>query len=274
MKRFISLLPKWLNWIKLSKRQEFVCVTLLLTAGLLSTQLFTGSIRFDLLFGLSFAAYILSAITLREDLKRWEFVTLLTLPAYFTAAVFVFYFLLPTRWLTRLPIAALYAIGMYAILLTENIYNVAAQRTIALIRAAHSVGFLLSLVTVFFLIDTVLSLRLPFYGNTLLALIIIFPLALQALWSMELTPTISPMVWIATLVITTIITQLVFVFSFWPIGTTIEALFITTTFYSLVGMTQQYVIGRLFTKTTREFLVVLIVVFFLVLATTRWGIGK
>ena len=62
----------------------------------------------------------------------------LTLPTLFTAAVGLFYFLLPVRWLTRLPVVILYSIGIYALLLTENIYNVAAERTIALFRAAHS----------------------------------------------------------------------------------------------------------------------------------------
>ena len=68
----------------------------------------------------------------------------------FTAAIALFYFLLPVRWLTRVPVAVLYAVGMYALLLTENIYNVAADRTIALLRAAQSIGYLLTLLTYFY----------------------------------------------------------------------------------------------------------------------------
>ena len=68
----------------------------------------------------------------------------------FYGAVAFFYFLLPVRWLTRIPVVVLYAVGIYALLLTENIYNVAADRTIALLRAAHSVGYLLTLDNVFF----------------------------------------------------------------------------------------------------------------------------
>lgn len=256
-----------------SKRQQFVSVTLILTFLLVLTQALGEGLRLDFLVGLTVVAYLLSAVVLRYDLRGWEFLTLLTLPAFYTGAVYLFYLLLPTRWLTRLPIAALYAIGMYAILLTENIYNVAAERTIQLLRAAHSVGFLLTLVTVFFLIDTLVSLHLTFYLNTLLALVILFPLCLQALWSMELTPSVSSSVWVSAIVVTMILTELVLIFSFWPIGTTIEALFITTAFYTLVGMTQQHLIGRLFTKTAREFIFVLAVVFMLVLSTTRWGSG-
>jgi hypothetical protein len=274
MKKLLSSLSRIrIPGITISKRQQFVAVTLLLTLILVATQLFSDSLRFDLLFFLGIAAYILSALVLRYELRGWEYLTLLILPSFYTAAVFLFYFLLPTRWLTRLPIAILYAIGMYAILLTENIYNVAAERTIQLIRAAHSVGFLLSLVTMFFLMDTALSLRLPFYLNVIITLCIVFPLALQALWSMELTATISANVLSGSLVIALLIMQLVLIFSFWPIKTTIEALFITTVFYSLVGMTQQYLIGRLFANTFREFLAVLLLVFILVIFTTRWGVG-
>ena len=258
---------------KLSKRQQFVTITLLLTFELVSTQIFTGGLRLDVLFFLGLSAYVFAALVLREELKGWEFVTLLTLPAFYTMAVFLFYFLLPTRWLTRLPIAVLYAIGMYAILLTENIYNVAAQRNIQLLRAAHSVGFLLTLVTLFFLVDTVLSLHLAFYFNMLLGILITFPLSLQALWSMELLPHISPKIWLGTFVTTLLVTELMLIFSFWPIRITIEALFITTVFYSLVGMTQQYLVERLFSKTIREYVTVIVIVFVLVILTTKWGVG-
>lgn len=272
MKKSIKNIKKFLlRLITLSKRQQLVAVTAILTLSLIATQLFVESLRIDVLLVLAGLTYLLSAYVLREELRGWDFVTLLILPSFYTAAVFLFYFLLPTRWLTRLPIAALYAVGMYAILLTENIFNVATERNIQLIRAAHSVGFLLTLVTVFFLIDTVFSLRLNFYYNVGLTILIILPLALQAFWQVELTQNISSTVLISAVVVTLIISQLTLVFSFWPIKSTIEALFITTVFYSLVGMMQQYIIGRLFRKTTREFLVVLILVFVLVITTTSWG---
>lgn len=259
--------------ISLSKRQQFVLATLVMTLLLMGTQIFSGGLRVDVLLGLVVTAYILSAVVLRQDLSRWEYVTLLILPSFYTGAVFLFYFLLPERWLTRLPIVVLYALGMYAILLTENIYNVAAERTIQLLRAAHSVGFLLTLITTFFLIQTLMSLRLDFYLNALIGMLIIFPLSLQTLWSMELTPTISLRVWIGSFVIALVISELVLILSFLPVRTTIEALYITTVFYTLVGMTQQLLIERLFKKTIQEYIIVLAIVSILVLWTVRWGEG-
>lgn len=273
-RRLKKLLELFKEKLSVSKRQQFVTVVAVLTLEMMATQLISGGLRLDVVIGLAISAYILSALVLRQDLKGWEYITLLVLPTLYTIAVFLFYFLLPTRWLTRLPIAFLYAVGMYAILLTENIYNVAAERNIQLLRAAHSVGFLLTLVTVFFLIDTLLSLHLPFYMNGLLAFVLMVPLVLQVLWAMVLTPTIPISVWLGTLVISFVLAQIVIIFSFWPIRITIESLFITTVFYSLVGMTQQFLVERLFSKTAREFLIVLVLVFLLVIFTTRWGVGS
>jgi len=132
----------------LTKRQEFVLVSLLLAIGLLLTQLLP-EYRYPMTIILALGAYVGSALVLRADLRGIKFFTLLILPALYTAAVTLFYFLLPLRWITRIPIVALYILGMYALLLTENIYNVAANRTIALLRAAHTIGFLITLVTYF-----------------------------------------------------------------------------------------------------------------------------
>src|SRR3972149_249894 len=158
---------RWDRRFTLTKRQQFVAITILLTFGLVLTQLVSDELRYLFVTGLALVTFLFSAFALREDLRGVEWVTLLTLPTLFTAAVALFYFLLPVRWLTRVPVAVLFGVGIYALLLTENIYNVAAIRTIALLRAAHSVGFLLTLVTYFLLVQTALSFRFPFYISTL-----------------------------------------------------------------------------------------------------------
>ena len=63
---------------------------------------------------------------------------------------------------------------------------------------------------------------------------------------------------------------LAFVFSFWPVKLTIEALFLTTVFYVLTGASQQYLLGKLFKKSITEFLTVFLAVFLLLLLTTAW----
>lgn len=267
---FVKRLKRWDRKLALSKRQEFVIITVVLSGILMLTQLVSTELRYPLVFLLSLLTYGLCAFALREDLKGAEWITLLMLPTLFTAAIGVFYFLLPVRWLTRLPIAALYAIGIYALLLTENIYNVAATRTIALLRAGHSVGFLLTLVTFFLLVQTVLAFRLYPIFNAGIVACITYALSLPVLWSMQLEPTIGKPVVDLSRIITVVLLELVWVFSMWPVRTTIQALLFTTCFYGLVGMGQQYLTERLYKRTVWEFFSVVIVVFLIVFVTTDW----
>ncbi len=261
---------RWDRRLTLTKRQQFVVVTLVLTVGLVLTQLVPAETRYPMVGLLALLSYLLSAFALREDLKGIEWLTLLTLPTLFTAAVGLFYFLLPVRWLTRLPIAALFAVGIYALLLTENIYNVAANRTIGLLRAAHSVGFLLTLLTYFLLLQTILAFRLIFWANTLLVIILSFFLIFQALWAMELTETVSRRVWQLTLSLALVLGQVAWAFSFWPVATTLQALFLTTSFYGLAGMAQQYLVEKLYKKNVVELFAVVAIVLAIVMIATRW----
>jgi hypothetical protein len=266
----VKRLKRWDRRMSLSKRQEFVLITTILTVVLMLTQLVSTEFRYPMVIGLSVLTYALCAVALREDLQGAEWVTLLTLPTLFTAAVGVFYFLLPVRWLTRLPIAALYAIGIYALLLTENIYNVAASRTIALLRAGHSVGFLLSLATYFLLVQSILAFRFYPITNALFVGIITFLLSLQVLWAMELDRTIGKRIRDLTVIITLVSAEIAWLFSLWPVRTTLQAVFLTTCFYGLAGMGQQYLTDRLYKRTVWEFFGVVAIVFIILILATNW----
>lgn len=258
----------------LSKRQIFVVITIILTTLMAVTQFSQGALRIEATVGLIGATYLLTAFAIREDLSGIEFLMLFILPVLFTTAVSLFYFLLPQRLLARLPFAVLYAIGIYAILLTENIYNVAAERTIQLLRAAQSVGFLITLITLFFLIDATLSMHNNALFNAVITFVVVFFLSLQSLWSMDLESRLSQSVVAGSATIALVIAESAAVLSFWPIRVTIAALFLTTLFYTIVGMAQQYIVGRLFQRTKNEFVLVLAAIFVLAFLATKWGFGN
>ncbi|MBI5620333.1 hypothetical protein HY949_00965 [Candidatus Gottesmanbacteria bacterium] len=261
---------RWQKRVSLTKRQEFVGITLLLMLGLIVTQVASIDMRYPLVVILSLATYVLTAFGLREDLRGIEWLTLISLPTLFTGAVLLFYFLLPVRWLTRLPVAILYGIGMYALLLTENIYNVAAQRSIALLRAAHSVGFLLTLVTYFLLVSTILSFRLAVGVTGIAVGFVTWVLSVQALWSVELESHISRRVWHISMSLALMMAQLAWIFGFWPVQQALIALFLTTALYCSVGMAQQYLEDKLYKKTVIEFGSVVVIVFVILLIATKW----
>lgn len=265
-----SFLKKFKS-IRLSKRQEFVVITAFLTFLLITTQLSTSSLRFVLLFILALSSYFLSAWSLREDLKKVEWFTLLSLPTMFTISLGIFYFLLPVRWLTRVPVAVLYAVGMYAILLVENIYNVAVNRSIQLLRVAHAVGFLLSMVTLFLLLNTVFSFRLHSYWNFILTFIISFPITLQSLWSTKLTEDrIEKEVYLYGFFVSFVISQLAFIISFWPLKPILASLFLSSVFYTVSGVVQQYFAKKLFRKNIIEYVQVFFLISILIFLTASY----
>jgi len=259
---------KFSRRFSLTKREKFAAIVIILTSGLLLIQILGPERRYLFILALSILSYFLCVWGLREDINDIEWLTLFILPVMFVAAIPLFYFLLPVRWLTRLPTAIIFAVGVYAILLVENIYNVAAERTIQLLRAAHSVGLLITLFTLFLLLSIVFSLHLYFYWNFLLVFLISFPLVLQSLWGMKLESYLSKELLVFTTIISLILAQLALVLSFWPVQTVIETLLLATVFYTLVGIIQQELIERLFKKSLVEFITVLIMVFILFLLTT------
>jgi hypothetical protein len=269
-KPFMVRYKRWYRKSTLTKRQLLVLITIVLTIGLIATQLASPDSRYLFVFALACLTYLLSAFGLREELSGIEWITLLMLPTLYTAAIALFYFLLPTRWLTRIPIAFMYAIGIYALLLTENIYNVAANRTIALLRAAHTVGFLLTLVTFFLFVQTILSWQSYAWTNSFSTFGITFLLSVQSLWAITLENKLTSKTIHLSIAISVAIGELAWILSFWPVNMTIQALFLTTCFYGVLGMAQQYLQEKLYKKTLIEFVTVIGIVFLIVLYATHW----
>lgn len=257
--------------ISLSKRQKFILTAIVLAAGLLAIQVANLSWRYQAIGILAVLTYFLSAWSLIEGLSGIEWLTVLALPVLFTTGVGLFYFLLPARWLTRLPVAILYALGMYILLLTENIFSVAAIRTIQLLRSAHAVGFLLTLVTAFFLYDTILAFRLSPWLNFVLVAIVSLPLFLGGLWSVELEEKISRKIWLYSLSLSLILAQMALAFSFWPVTVATGSLFLITTVYIVLGLSQLEFSQKLFRRSVHEYLGVGIAVLLIMLLTTHWG---
>lgn len=256
---------------EITKRQKFVLMAGFLTALLVTTQTVPESLRYQVMAILAAATILLSMFSLWGELSGIKYFLLLLLPVYFVAGASLFYFLLPVRWLTRLPFAFLFGISVYLLMLTSNIYNVAAIRTIALLRAAHAVGLLFSLVATFFLVDVLFSLHLPFYLVTLGTILIVFPLNLVGLWSYELEEFISRRVFVYSLIFTVVSAQIALVLSFWPIMPIVGALAISTAMYALLGLAQLHFDDKLTRRVVYEHLGVALFVLVIIVISTRWG---
>jgi len=257
--------------MKLSKRQKLSIASLILTIGILGVQSVEVEVRYQAIGLLAGVAYGVSAWALFEDLKGIEWLTVLILPVMYPVAVALFYFLLPVRLLTRVTILGLFGVGMYALLLTENIFNVAAIRTIQLLRAAHAVGFLLTLVVAFFIWDTIFSFRLGGWWNGLLIFMTSLPLVMQALWSVNLEETVTRKLWLNSLGLSWGLAGLGLMISFWPVTIIAASLFLVTGLYVGLGLVQHALSGRLFRKTVEEYLWVGGAVLLITFLLARWG---
>jgi len=195
----------------------------------------------------------------------------LLLPALFTAGVGIFWFLLPASIFARLPVVIFYAGGIYILCLTNNIFTVSAIRTIALLRAARGVGFVLTLITFFLVFDSILSLKSPIYINSALVAVFSFPLYLQSLWTIPLETNLSKDVIVSSLIFSLIMGEVSLALFFWPVTVVVGSLFLTVTVYMLLGLGQAKLEARLFSQTVREYLIVGLLVFIGMYFATHWG---
>jgi len=254
----------------LNKRQKIIIASVVLTFGLLSTQMVDFNLRFRFLAGLTILAYLASLWALWEGLNLLKAAVILVLPTLFVLGLASFYFLLPVRWLTRLPIAFIFGLSFYSLLLSQNVFNVAAIRTIPLYRAASTVAFLFTLITAFLLFNVIHAFNLLFIWNGLLVFMVSFLLILQVLWSVKMDEKLHTSVVIQSLLLSLCMGELALTFSFWPMVTTMWSITLASAMYVFVGLSTQFLRERLTKRVTFEYLTIGVLVFLVALFTTSW----
>lgn len=249
------------------RREKFVITAALLSLGLLGIQSVGLDWKYWVVAVLTVVSYLVSAWALCDDLQAHEWLTVVPLPALYAAAVGLFYFLLPENVLSQVLILILFGVGVYALLLTANIFSVAKGRTIQLLHAAHAVGLLFTLLISLLLTNTIFSLRLLFYVNGLLVGLVHFPLILMSLWSVELENYVDGEIWTLSGLLTLFLVELAVILSFFPFSIWNLALFVMAFLYVGLGILHNYLKERLFENTLREYtlVTVFIVVMFFVL---------
>ena len=254
----------------MSKRKRFIITSLVLALGFFGVQVLDDSLRFPAIAGLSLGTILLFVWSLREGLGFNMTLLSLILPFSFTVGVGLFWFLLPASIFTRIPVLFLYAFGVYSLALTMNIYTVSATRTIALLRAARGVGFVLTLVTGFLLYDAVISLKTNVVGTVLLVALVSVLLFMQGYWAMLLEKKVSRLIVTMSLISSFIVSQVAAILYFWPVTVVVGSLFLTVTVYVLLGLGQARLEFRLFKSTTRDYVLVGALVLIGMFFATHW----
>lgn len=270
------------------KRTRFILVSLVLASCLWLTTLTAVDYRFGLYLAVSGLAYILSAWVLFDDLKGFEWITLMILPTMFTLGSGLFSNFLPTvvprmfgrafqlesamilASLFRVVYFVLFAVGMYGVLLIENIFSVASIRTIQLFRAARSVNFILTLISSLFFYTVSLSFKIPFWWVTVIVFGVSFILCFPGLWSVDLKSNLVKPAgryslaigWVAALAATAL--------TFWPVKPFMGGLMITALLYGLLGIMEQRLSNRVYVESLTEYGVTVVIIMIIGFLTTSW----
>lgn len=255
----------------MSKRRKFLFSSVLLTLGFVTFNFLGLQLRFIGITCLTILTIALSVWSFYEGLGKNMTLLTLVLPAFFTFSVGIFWFLLPANIFARIPVFLMYGIGIYVLCLTSNIYTVSAIRTIALLRAARGVGFVLTLLTYFLSYDAIYSLRSNIYTLVPVIFAVSVPLFLQGYWSASLDTKFSRLILVLSLISSLIVSEVALILFFWPTTVVVGALFLTVSVYILLGLGQAKIEARLFAQTVRDYLVVGILVFVGMFFATHWG---
>ncbi len=255
----------------ISKRIRFILSSILLSLGFVFIQFIEGPSKFLAISVLVLVTGLLSIWSYYEGLGKNMTWLSIILPMMYTLGVGIFWFLLPSSVYTNIPIIILFAIGNYVISSTMNIYTVASMRSIALLRAARGVGFVLTLVTSFFIFDAIFSIRQNIFVSTGLVFLSSLLLLIQGFWSIELETKFDKYVFNLSLISSLIMAELSTLIFFWPVTVVVGSLFLTSGVYLLLGLGQAKLEERLFPNVVREYLTVGLIVLIGMFFATQWG---
>jgi hypothetical protein len=266
----VKKLIGFVSRILFSKRQKFIAAVIILSLGLFSSEYILGKSAISIVFILSILTSVFLYISLRNDLKENFNLQVFILPFFYSLAVGLFYLLVPARLLTRVGITSLYAVGLYSLFLSQNIFTVSSIRTIALLSGARTVSLVLTLLSYFFLSNVVFSFHINVFITLLIIFIYTFLIVLQAIWTYTLEKNPLPEIfW--TLSLTICLVEIAFFLWFRPGSPTVLALFLSAIFYVLIGLTHAWFEKRLFRGVILEYFWLTVVSFIFLVFFTNFG---
>lgn len=252
-----------------SKRQKLVTGVLALSLGLFFSEHFLGKSGLFLLIFLSILTDVFFIFAVFDDFRENMTGAFLILPFFYSLSFGLFYFLVPSRFLSRIAITSLYAIGLYSLFLSQNIFAVSSIRTIALLSSARIVSFVLTLISYFFLSNIIFSLHTTVIVTSFLIFVVSFFLILHSLWTYNLEKgVLHTSLWAFALGIA--LFELSLVLWFWPSNPTVIALFLTGFFYTIVSLSHVWFDRRLFRGVLWEYIWVSVAVLFVLILITSW----
>lgn len=258
----------------MSKRTKITITALAVALAVFFLPDVPFQFRLHYIIFLTVLSYVLSIWSLRHELKKIEYITLFVLPVLISLNASLVFFEFDRFFQANLLLNALGAalVGglLYVTLLVENIFSVSSGRNIPLLRAGHTVGYLATLVVAFLQASLVYNLNLSLPMLVILVFVGTFVLLLQALWQTELEEHITFDVALSSLVFAFICAEVALAFSFWPLNPLSFGLTQASAIYLLIGLKQHQIKNNLNKFVMREYLLMGMSIFLLLLFVTSW----
>lgn len=258
--------------IKLAKREELVISSLLLTLLMLVFYIIpTGPLKFGFLFILLVFSILTTLLVGREGLQKAEYYLLPILPVEYTLSAALFYNIIPERWLTRLAFIFTYGFLMYSLFLIINIFNAAKLKNIQLLKVARTIYFFVSSFTFFLFSYVVLSFHLYNIISSTLIGVFVFLSSLTFVWSFSLKEKLSKSELVFCFFIAILVFELCLVITFWPLNIYLISLFLTSIYYSLIGIIDNILSFKVRGWSLKEYLAINIFIFILCFLAVNFG---
>ena len=252
-----------------NKRQRFIFFVIVLSAGLFIAEFILGKSGILIVLILSFLTSFFLYLSLKEDLEGNFTPQVFILPFFYSLAIGLFYLLVPARLLTRVGMTFLYALGLYSLFLSENIFPVSAIRTIQLLSGARTVSLVLTLLSYFFVSNVVFSFHINVFLTLVLVAAYTFPLILQSIWTYTLEKSLlAQTFWVFSITLCLVeVAAFLWLNSSTP---TVIALFLTSVFYVALGLTHAWFERRLFRSVILEYFWVTAISFVFLILFSGW----
>jgi hypothetical protein len=252
-----------------NKRQKFIISVIFLSIGLFIAEVRLGRSGILLVLILAFLTSILLYLSLRQDLKGNFTPQVLILPFFYSLAIGLFYLLVPARLITRVGMTFLYALGLYSLFLSQNIFVVSTIRTIQLLSGARTVSLVITLLSYFFISNVVFSFHINVFITLLLVFIYTFAIVAQSVWTYTLEKKFFAQVfWVLSLSLCLV--EVATFLWFNSTSPTVIALFLTSIFYVILGLTHAWFEKRLFRGVIIEYFWVTIISFMFLIFFSGW----
>jgi hypothetical protein len=260
----------------MSKRLRYIISSLLSSVAFyFFINLPYGSQYYGLLVGIVLIAFCFwfgLGITFSQTL--YTRLMSIILPVGFFVGFALFTALLPQSFIVILFLSLFFGLVIYVMFLVGNVFLVSiGGRMPPLYRSAYTVGFMLLLVTSFFLFNSLFSFRFVYWLNSLLVFVVSTFIFLYLFYSVTIElvddGADKPM-WYYVLVPSFLISQLALVLSFWPVGILKGSIYLVAIIYIISSVLQMELRERFFKKSWLTFTWIFIAIILGMIFTTSW----